>query len=89
MPKQGIHPNNEKIRVVCDCAHSFETRSTNKGDIHMEICSNCHPFFHRQAEDDRHRRSCGALPSQVCAVGLRAKAETATGTTKLLTAYAF
>ncbi len=45
MPKQGIHPNYENIRVVCACGHSFETRSTHKGDIHMEICSNCHPFF--------------------------------------------
>jgi large subunit ribosomal protein L31 len=45
MPKQGIHPNYETIRVVCACGHSFDTRSTHKGDIHMEICSNCHPFF--------------------------------------------
>ncbi|HEX4319757.1 MAG TPA: 50S ribosomal protein L31, partial [Acidobacteriaceae bacterium] len=23
----------------------FETRSTHKGKIALEICSNCHPFF--------------------------------------------
>jgi large subunit ribosomal protein L31 len=45
MPKQGIHPAYDTIRVQCACGHSFETRSTHKGDIHMEICSNCHPFF--------------------------------------------
>ncbi|MGC1783512.1 MAG: 50S ribosomal protein L31 [Acidobacteriaceae bacterium] len=45
MPKQGIHPNYETIRVQCACGNVFETRSTHKGEIHMEICSNCHPFF--------------------------------------------
>ncbi len=45
MPKQGIHPNYETITVKCACGSVFETRSTHKGEIHMEICSNCHPFF--------------------------------------------
>jgi large subunit ribosomal protein L31 len=45
MAKPGIHPKYDTIRVVCACGHSFETRSTHKGDIHVEICSNCHPFF--------------------------------------------
>jgi large subunit ribosomal protein L31 len=45
MPKEGIHPNYHEIRVVCACGNSFTTRSTHKGDIHAEICSNCHPFF--------------------------------------------
>jgi large subunit ribosomal protein L31 len=30
---------------MCACGHNFKTRSTHKGDIHVEICSNCHPFF--------------------------------------------
>jgi large subunit ribosomal protein L31 len=45
MPKAGIHPSYNDMRVMCACGHSFETRSTHKGDIHVEICSNCHPFF--------------------------------------------
>ena len=45
MPKAGIHPKYEPIRVMCACGYSFETRSTHKGDIHVEICSNCHPYF--------------------------------------------
>jgi len=45
MPKEGIHPNYHEIRVVCACGNSFTTKSTHKGDIHAEICSNCHPFF--------------------------------------------
>lgn len=45
MPKEKIHPNYVAVRVICACGHSFETRSTHKGDIHVEICSSCHPFF--------------------------------------------
>jgi large subunit ribosomal protein L31 len=45
MPKEGIHPNYKGIRVQCACGSVFETRSTHKGDIHVEICSACHPFF--------------------------------------------
>jgi large subunit ribosomal protein L31 len=45
MPKEKIHPIYEAVRVVCACGTNFETRSTHKGDIHVEICSCCHPFF--------------------------------------------
>ena len=45
MPKEKIHPNYAAVRVVCACGSNFETRSTHKGDIHVEICSVCHPFF--------------------------------------------
>jgi large subunit ribosomal protein L31 len=43
--KAAVHPAYNEIRVMCACGHSFTTRSTHKGDIHVEICSNCHPFF--------------------------------------------
>lgn len=45
MPKQGIHPQYNSIRVHCACGNAFETRSTHKGNINLEICSACHPFF--------------------------------------------
>jgi large subunit ribosomal protein L31 len=45
MPKEKIHPTYEAVRVLCACGNNFETRSTHKGDIHVEICSACHPFF--------------------------------------------
>ena len=45
MPKEGIHPKYETITVKCACGTHFETRSTHKGDIVLEICSACHPFF--------------------------------------------
>ena len=45
MAKTGIHPNYNEINVKCACGTEFHTRSTHKGDIHVEICSACHPFF--------------------------------------------
>ena len=42
--KNGIHPDYKPAEVTCACGNSFETRST-VGDMQIEICSNCHPFF--------------------------------------------
>lgn len=44
--KEGIHPDYHAVTVHCACGHTFQTRSTHKGDlIRVEICSSCHPFF--------------------------------------------
>ena len=43
--KQGIHPANHEITVQCAFGESFKTHSTRKGDLNIEICSACHPFF--------------------------------------------
>ena len=43
--KAGIHPAYNLINVMCACGSTFKTRSTHKGDIRVEICSACHPFF--------------------------------------------
>ena len=43
--KAAIHPEYEEVTVHCACGSVFKTRSTHKGDIRLEICSNCHPFF--------------------------------------------
>ncbi|MEP7271462.1 MAG: 50S ribosomal protein L31 [Acidobacteriota bacterium] len=42
--KPGIHPRYEDTKVTCACGDTFVTRSTKK-EIHVEICSACHPFF--------------------------------------------
>ena len=42
--KEGIHPKYEDAAVHCACGASWTTRSTKK-ELHIEICSNCHPFF--------------------------------------------
>lgn len=43
--KQDIHPNYNEITVTCACGSSFQTRSTMGEELHIEICSACHPFF--------------------------------------------
>lgn len=43
--KAGIHPAYEEVKVVCACGSIFPTRSTHRGDLRVEICSACHPFF--------------------------------------------
>ncbi len=42
--KKGIHPKYHETKITCVCGNVIETHSTVK-DIHVEICSNCHPFF--------------------------------------------
>jgi large subunit ribosomal protein L31 len=42
--KQGIHPEYVTATVRCSCGNTFTTRST-KPQIHVEICSVCHPFY--------------------------------------------
>jgi large subunit ribosomal protein L31 len=42
--KEAIHPDYKAAKIVCNCGNVIETRST-RGDFHIEICSNCHPFF--------------------------------------------
>src|SRR5512141_3307359 len=42
--KEGIHPDYKAAKVLCACGNVIETRSV-RGDFHIEICSQCHPFF--------------------------------------------
>jgi len=43
--KPDIHPTYENVKVNCSCGNTFETRSTLGHDLHVEVCSQCHPFF--------------------------------------------
>ena len=42
--KDGIHPEYYETTVRCACGSEGQTRTTLK-DLHVEICSQCHPFF--------------------------------------------
>lgn len=43
--KENIHPTYYKdVKVICACGNTFTTGSTKK-EIHVELCSKCHPFF--------------------------------------------
>ncbi len=43
--KPEIHPAYDEITITCSCGNSFQTRSTAGQDLHIEVCSSCHPFF--------------------------------------------
>ena len=42
--KTEIHPEYGLSHVRCSCGNEFYTRST-KPEMHVEICSACHPFY--------------------------------------------
>jgi large subunit ribosomal protein L31 len=42
--KAEIHPDYVVATVRCSCGNTFTTRST-KDELHVEICSACHPFY--------------------------------------------
>ncbi|MDY6991373.1 MAG: 50S ribosomal protein L31 [Pseudomonadota bacterium] len=40
-----IHPPYHEINVICSCGNTFTTRSTAEKELHLEVCSACHPFY--------------------------------------------
>lgn len=43
--KDKIHPGYKEITVICSCGNKFKTRSTLGRELHIEVCSDCHPFY--------------------------------------------
>jgi large subunit ribosomal protein L31 len=43
--KVDIHPDYTEITVTCSCGNSWKTGSTMGRDLHVEVCSSCHPFY--------------------------------------------
>lgn len=85
--KQGIHPEYKLATVHCACGNDFQTRST-RDDIHVEVCSVCHPFFTGKqrlmdtaGRVERFRRKWGgAKPEEESEPESEAQAEAATAT---------
>ncbi len=42
--KENIHPAYMDCKVTCACGNTFMTKS-NKPEIRLDVCSECHPFF--------------------------------------------
>lgn len=40
-----IHPAYSDIAATCSCGNVVKTRSTLAADIHIDVCSECHPFY--------------------------------------------
>ena len=39
--KAGIHPTYEDCTIICACGNVVKTKSTNGGEMKVEICSKC------------------------------------------------
>jgi large subunit ribosomal protein L31 len=42
--REDIQPKYYQATVTCNCGNTFTVGST-KPEIHVEICSKCHPFY--------------------------------------------
>lgn len=65
--KPDIHPNYVAINATCSCGSVFQTRSTLGHDLHLDVCSQCHPFYTGKQKTidsggrvDRFRKRFGA-----------------------------
>ena len=69
--KEGIHPTYTDITASCSCGNKIQTRSTLGKDIHIDVCSECHPFYTGKQKIldtggrvDRFKKRFGALSSK-------------------------
>jgi large subunit ribosomal protein L31 len=67
--KPEIHPKYYETKIHCACGNEIPTRSTVK-DLHVEICSACHPFFTGKQKlidtagrVEKYRRKYGMAPA--------------------------
>lgn len=69
--KNDIHPKYEDIAVSCSCGNEMKTRSTLCEDLHVDVCSQCHPFYTGKQKDatsggriDRFNKRFSAMPGR-------------------------
>lgn len=43
--KADIHPNYGELSATCSCGNVVTTGSTLAKEIHIDVCSSCHPFY--------------------------------------------
>lgn len=43
--KADIHPEYHVINATCSCGNTMEIGSTLSNDLHLDVCSSCHPFY--------------------------------------------
>ena len=72
--KAEIHPNYEPIKATCSCGNVIETSSTTCEDLHLDVCSACHPFYTGKQKIldsggrvERYRKRFGSRGSAVTA----------------------
>lgn len=81
--KSSIHPEYREVTVHCACGASWQTRTTAK-ELHLDICSQCHPFFtgrqkliDTEGRVDRFTKKFGAQTVEKVKTAAKAKKEAA------------
>ncbi|RCU45112.1 MULTISPECIES: 50S ribosomal protein L31 [Corallincola] len=69
--KDGIHPDYAEVTATCSCGNVLTIRSTVGKDLHLDVCSACHPFYTGKQKEaasggrvDRFKKRFGALSSK-------------------------
>ncbi|MFZ2290331.1 MAG: 50S ribosomal protein L31 [Halopseudomonas yangmingensis] len=43
--KADLHPAYSEVEATCSCGNVIKTRSTLGKAFHIDVCSECHPFY--------------------------------------------
>ncbi|RKF13119.1 50S ribosomal protein L31 [Alginatibacterium sediminis] len=43
--KDSIHPEYAVLKATCSCGNVIETQSTRSGEMFLDVCDKCHPFY--------------------------------------------
>ena len=43
--KADTHPAYGELTATCSCGNVIKVGSTLKDNIHIDVCSQCHPFY--------------------------------------------
>ena len=43
--QDNMHPKYEDLTATCSCGNVIATQSTRVGEMHLDVCSACHPFY--------------------------------------------
>ncbi|KZX65415.1 MULTISPECIES: 50S ribosomal protein L31 [Alcanivorax] len=69
--KPEIHPEYQAATYTCSCGNVIESRSTRGGDMALDVCSSCHPFYtgkQKQADSggqiDKFKQRFGMMRSK-------------------------
>ncbi|WP_457913854.1 50S ribosomal protein L31 [Candidatus Gillettellia adelgis] len=49
--QKNIHPKYEEVTATCSCGNVITIRSTIMHDLHLDVCSACHPFYTGKQRD--------------------------------------
>lgn len=69
--KQDIHPQYDVVTITCSCGNEMKISSAMQHDMHVDVCSQCHPFYTGKQKEatsggriDRFNKRFGSIGSK-------------------------